>query len=352
MPPATGSRDISRHEHRHRQACHGVIVKAPLAAIALLLSSALIGIPVVIGGNGSTSAADCGEPAVILDTIRSIESGSDYTAPKNAGGASGAYQYIDSTWNNYEGYESAYLAPREVQDARAATDVQTVLATYGDVAFVPVIWYWPVAATDPTQLDIIPMPRAGNRLTVREYQQHWLAVYETKNAGNVTGACVSAASADGYALPIDRTLIAAKPTMLDEPHHDYPAIDLMVPTGSPVYAVRGGTVARVVDWPYNCWEVGRCEQTCGIGLSINGDDRARYVYCHGSRLNGVEVGDQVTVGQLLMWSGNTGRSGAPHLHFEIKVGGQQRCPQALLRALHDTGLGLTPASLGADGCSF
>lgn len=351
MPATSGVRDISCHERGCRQACHGVIVKLPLAAVALV-SGALIGIPVVIGGNGSSSAAGCGELAVILDTIRSIESGGDYTAPKNAGGASGAYQYVDSTWDDYEGYESAYLAPPELQDARAATDVQAVLATYGDVAFVPVIWYWPVAASDPTQLDIVPMPGAGNRLTVREYQQHWLAVYETKRAKGTTGACVGAASADGYALPIDRTSIAAKPSMLDEPHHDYPAIDLMIPTGSPVYAVRGGIVARVVEWPYNCWELGRCEETCGIGLSIDGDDGARYVYCHGSRLNGVEVGDQVIVGQLLMWSGNTGRSGAAHLHFEMKVAGQQRCPHAHLRALYDTGAGVAPESLPADGCSF
>jgi murein DD-endopeptidase MepM/ murein hydrolase activator NlpD len=86
--------------------------------------------------------------------------------------------------------------------------------------------------------------------------------------------------------------------------------------------------------------------------AIEGDDVARYVYCHGSRLTGVEVGDQVTVGQLLMWSGNTGRSGAPHLHLEVKVDGQQRCPQALLRAVHDTGSGVLPATLPADGCRF
>ena len=111
--------------------------------------------------------------------------------------------------------------------------------------------------SDPSQLDIVPMPGAGNTLTVREYQQKWLAVYETQacDAG-VTSTCAGAvATEDGYALPIDRTLIAADPTMLDQPHHDYPAIDLMVPEGSPVYAVRGGTVARVVDWPHNCWRV-------------------------------------------------------------------------------------------------
>jgi hypothetical protein len=313
---------------------HGsdVITKTSLVGV-LLLSSALLAIPVLIGGNGSTAAAGCGELAAILDTIRTVESGGDYTAPKNRGGASGAYQYVDSTWSNYEGYESAHLAPPEIQDARAASDVQRVLATYRDVGFVPIVWYWPAAARDSKQLDIVPMPDAGNTLTVREYQRRWLVVYESKREARDPAGCVSALSVDGYALPIDRPLIDANPSMLEQPHHDYPAIDLMVPEGSPVYAVRGGTIARIVEWPYNCWEVGHCEQTCGVGLSIDGDDGSRYIYCHGSRLNAIEVGDAVTAAQLLMWSGNTGRSGAPHLHFEIRVDGRQQCPQVLLAAL-------------------
>ena len=329
-----------------------MILKTPLTAV-LLLAGALLGIPVVIGGNGGSSAAGCGELAVILDTIRTIESGSDYTIPKNRGGASGAYQYIDSTWNNYQGYTSAHLAPPEIQDARAATDVQAVLATYGDVAYVPIIWYWPKAATDPSQLDTVPLPGAGNRLTVREYRQHWLAVYETKSAGGATANCTSATpTEDGYALPIDRAIIAAHPSMLNEPHHDYPAIDLLIPVGSPVYAVRGGTIARIVNWPYNCWELGRCDETCGVGISINGDDGVRYIYCHGSQLNGLTVGATITTGQVVMWSGNTGRSGAPHLHFEIRVNGQQRCPQRLLRSVYETGRGVKPAFLPERGCSF
>lgn len=326
-----------------------VIVKASVAAVSLL-SGALLAIPTAIGGNGGPTAAACGELAAILDTIRTIESGGDYSAPKNRGGASGAYQYIDSTWDGYGGYESAYLAPPGIQDARAAADVQAILAEYGDITFVPIIWYWPRAATDHSQLDIVPMPSAGNKLTVREYQHRWLEAYETKQAAGTPAECAwPAPTFDGYALPIDRALIEANPSMLDQPHHDYPAIDLMIPVGSPVYAVRGGTVARVVNWPHNCWELGRCDEPCGIGLSINGDDGARYIYCHGILLNGVQVGDDVRAGQLLMWSGNTGRSGAPHLHFEIRAAGERLCPQELLRRLFSSG---RTAGLPGTSCVF
>lgn len=341
----------SRHKVRSLWACVGVI-KIPIATVTLLIG-ALLSIPSILGGNGSSVAAGCGELAVILDTISTLESGGDYAISKNRGGASGAYQYIDSTWDDYGGYPSAYLAPPEVQDARAATDVQSILAEYGDVAFVPVVWYWPRAATDPSQLDIVPMPGAGNRLTVREYQERWLETYTEKSGEQPAVECVGATpTEDGYALPIDRALVDADPSMLEQPHHDYPAIDLMITVGSPIYAVRAGTVVRVVNWPHNCWQVGRCVEPCGVGLSIEGDDGARYVYCHGTNLNGVAVGDPVVAGQLLMWSGDTGRSGAPHLHLEIRAGGSQRCPQQLLVDIHRIGRASVPTDLETMGCTF
>jgi hypothetical protein len=329
-----------------------VTVKAPVAAV-ILIAGALLGIPLVLGGSGGPTAAGCGDLAVILDTIRTVESGGDYTARSDTSTASGAYQYVDSTWNDYRGYPSAYLATREIQDARAASDVQRILATYGDVAYVPIVWYWPAAVDDAAQLDIVPRPDAGNQLTVRGYQQRWLDVYEKKSSDKSASRCSLSGSASGdYALPIDRTLIDADPSMLHQPHHDYPAIDLMIPSGSPVYAVRGGTVARTVNWPYNCDRVDHCEETCGVGLSINGDEGARWIYCHGTNLNGLAVGDTVTTGQLLMWSGDTGRSGAPHLHLEIRVDDQQRCPQQLLAATYRRTNPIAPGDLPDGGCSF
>jgi murein DD-endopeptidase MepM/ murein hydrolase activator NlpD len=38
-------------------------------------------------------------------------------------------------------------------------------------------------------------------------------------------------------------------SQLGQPHHDYPAIDLLVPEGTPVYAPTDGTVVRATHFP-------------------------------------------------------------------------------------------------------
>jgi hypothetical protein len=121
------------------------------------------------------SLASCGVDgtAAILATIRTIESGGRYAIGPNAGGASGAYQFIDGTWNGYGGYRSAYLAPPGVQDAKALEHVQQWLAA-GGVAAVPVGWYYPAALSNPSLMDVVPAPWAGNRSTPRQYQRLWL----------------------------------------------------------------------------------------------------------------------------------------------------------------------------------
>jgi hypothetical protein len=159
------------------------LLAVPIVGLVL----ALVAFPVVFatGDNPGIGCAAGGDVAPILATIRTLESGGDYTARAAGSSASGAYQFIDSTWANYGGYAQAWQAPPAVQDAKAAENVRRVLDDNdGDVSAVPVVWYIGhlPGPTSPTW-DQVPVPSAGNVLTPRQYQQRWLAEYDRQLTG-------------------------------------------------------------------------------------------------------------------------------------------------------------------------
>ncbi len=53
------------------------------------------------------------------------------------------------------------------------------------------------------------------------------------------------------------------------------------------------------------------------------------VYAHNNKLL-VKKGQRIKKGQQIAWSGNTGRSSGPHLHFEIRKGTAAINPSLLL----------------------
>jgi murein DD-endopeptidase MepM/ murein hydrolase activator NlpD len=144
-----------------------------------------------------------------------------------------------------------------------------------------------------------------------------------------------------YALPVERRWYDENPRWFTKPHHDYPAADIPVPVGTPLYAVTNGVV---VGTPTS--------GKCGIGVIFNGDDGAQYTYCHGNPgTQAVAIGDRVNVGQRLLDSASTGNSTGPHLHFGIRIDGTQRCPQPFFVAIAD-GQPLAPQGLPTSGCSY
>ena len=112
------------------------MLKALTVAMSALITG-LLAIPLIAGGDNHIDAGCVATPTVerILATIRSVESAGRYDLPANAGGASGAYQYIDPTWRTWAthagvdttAYPHAYLAPPAAQDAVASVNVAAIL---------------------------------------------------------------------------------------------------------------------------------------------------------------------------------------------------------------------------------
>lgn len=97
-----------------------------------------------------------GKDITLLELIglqRKAESSGNYQAAnteKKGNTASGAYQYTDSTWNNYGGYSRAMFAPKEVQDRRFAEDISARVQKYnGDIYRALAEHYLPAYANTP-----------------------------------------------------------------------------------------------------------------------------------------------------------------------------------------------------------
>lgn len=106
------------------------------------------------------------------------------------------------------------------------------------------------------------------------------------------------------------------PTSGDEPH---PGMDIAVPVGSLVRAAGGGTVLQAGEEP-----------AYGLFVLLQHPDGYESMYGHLSRVT-VRAGDRVNEGEVIGRSGNTGRSSAPHLHFEIRRDGVSVDPATMLR---------------------
>mgnify|MGYP003785635403 CR=1 FL=1 len=95
--------------------------------------------------------------------------------------------------------------------------------------------------------------------------------------------------------------------------------DIGCATGTRIVAMADGVVTYV-GWPgsnYN-WAYGKM-------IVINHYDGTQTRYGHLSAFN-CHMGQKVKAGQVIGYTGNTGRSSGPHLHFEIRVNGKHVNP--------------------------
>jgi murein DD-endopeptidase MepM/ murein hydrolase activator NlpD len=102
------------------------------------------------------------------------------------------------------------------------------------------------------------------------------------------------------------------------PGHLHSGIDIAIPEGTPLRAADSGRVA-IMGWVggygnYTCIQHTASMSTC---------------YGHQSSF-ATSNGASVTQGQVIGYSGNTGNSTGPHLHFEVRINGSPVDPMGYL----------------------
>ena len=104
------------------------------------------------------------------------------------------------------------------------------------------------------------------------------------------------------------------------------AIDLRAAVGTPVYAAEDGTVDWVQAWDGRST---RGDQSYGNLVRIRHADynggKLQTLYAHLQRVT-VKNGQAVREGEVIGYSGNTGNSTGPHLHFEVRLNGTRYNP--------------------------
>lgn len=90
-------------------------------------------------------------------------------------------------------------------------------------------------------------------------------------------------------------------------HRYHGGIDLGIPSNTPIIATHSGQVI-FADWS----DIGY-----GYLVIIQNEQFITY-YAHNNSFN-VEVGDFVGRGSIIAWSGSTGNSSGPHVHYETRL---------------------------------
>ena len=101
-------------------------------------------------------------------------------------------------------------------------------------------------------------------------------------------------------------------------YYGHTGMDIACPIGTTVRASKSGTVTTALNYGYN-YGYGRT-------VVINHGYGQITRYAHMSSVT-VSVGQYVQQGQVIGYSGNSGNSSGPHLHFEIRIDGIIKAPE-------------------------
>ena len=100
-------------------------------------------------------------------------------------------------------------------------------------------------------------------------------------------------------------------------------IDIAAAIDTPVLAVSNGVIHETGSSALN-----------GRYIMLLTDEGYTVIYAHLNKTN-VNEAQRVETGEVIGFSGNTGRSSGPHLHFGVYKDGEMLDPAVFLRIRHD-----------------
>lgn len=165
-----------------------------------------------------------------------------------------------------------------------------------------------VAAYEKKMKELDAKEKAQEEALKRKYEEEKKKAEQggssNSDSGSSSGGSVSS---KGFIRPVKTGKITAGMYYSSGKYHG--AVDFGVSVGTPVYAAADGIVVT------STWGG---SDSYGYYVKIKHYDGTYTLYAHASSL-AVSVGQVVKQGQLIMYSGNTGNSTGPHLHFEVRV---------------------------------
>jgi murein DD-endopeptidase MepM/ murein hydrolase activator NlpD len=108
-------------------------------------------------------------------------------------------------------------------------------------------------------------------------------------------------------------------SLLEDGAAEHPGLDIAVPSQSYVRAAGAGTVRDVEE-----------DAVYGNFVTVDHGEGYLTLYAHASEIL-VETGQRVRRNEVIALSGNSGRSTAPHLHFEIRLDGEAVDPLTMVQ---------------------
>lgn len=152
--------------------------------------------------------------------------------------------------------------------------------------------------------------RDYNRAVYENDRDYDRSVYEfdtqfdyQKQSDRAKSASAGSKASGGSALTF-----STYPTLTSSKHIGK-EVDFGMPVGTPIQSPISGTVVKVQT----------LTDSYGKNVRIRDADGNTHYFAHLNDFN-VKEGDTVQAGQVIGYSGNTGDSGSPHLHYEVRRG--------------------------------